>query len=108
MSGKEPGFEVDAERLGAQAGEFEALAERAARIVADLRAAVEGSPWGADAVGQSFRDAHEAPVAAVLGRFGDLPSGLGDLGARFADAAVAYRAADSAAADDVTGAGSAG
>ncbi|MFF5990340.1 WXG100 family type VII secretion target [Prauserella flavalba] len=109
MSGG-PGFEVDAERLGAHAAEFEGLAERAARIAADLRACLEDgpAPWGSDAVGQSFAEAHEGPSSAVLGALGELAGGLGDMGSRFSSAAGTYRSADADAAGELSDAGSAG
>ncbi|PXY19807.1 hypothetical protein DI005_18495 [Prauserella sp. PE36] len=110
MNGGGPGFEVDADRLGAHAAEFEGLAERATRIAADLRAGLEAgpTPWGTDAVGQSFAGAHEGPSSEVLRTLGELAGGLGDMGTRLSSAAGAYRSADTDAAGDLSDAGSAG
>lgn len=103
------GFEVDAERLGAHAGEFEGLAERAGRIAARLRESVaDAAPWGGDAVGASFAAAHTGPANDTLQRLSGLAGGLGEVGASFSSAAGAYRAAEQSAIGDVTGAGSAG
>ncbi|MBK1788842.1 hypothetical protein [Prauserella cavernicola] len=110
MSGEGPGFEVDAERLGAHAAEFEGLADRAARIVADLRGSLDATPapWGSDEVGRSFAGAHDGPAGEALGGLGELAGGLGDMGTRLASAAGAYSTADADAAGDLSDAGSAG
>ncbi|PRX44323.1 excreted virulence factor EspC (type VII ESX diderm) [Prauserella shujinwangii] len=101
------GFEVDADRLGRHAGEFEALAERAARVAEELRRALDatGEPWGADAVGRSFAAAHAEPAAGALDRLRRLPDDLAGVGERFTAAAAAYRAGDERAVSDVTDAG---
>lgn len=103
------GFEVDADRLTARAGEFPGLAERAGAIHRDLSDALAavGPCWGRDGVGQSFAAAHVAPADATLGSLGSLPSQLNELGTRFADTGAAYRDLDArggqhlSAADDV-------
>ncbi|PXY32356.1 hypothetical protein [Prauserella muralis] len=106
MSAAGEGFEVDAERLGTHAAEFDGLAERASRITARLRDVVAGAaPWGGDAVGRSFAAAHTGPANDALDRLGGLAGGLAEVGASFSAAAGAYQTADDSAADDVTGAG---
>lgn len=100
MTGEHSGFAVETGALARHAEEFGPLAERASRIAAELRQVLdeEGHPWGGDAVGQSFAAAHAAPAAEAGERLDGLATELADIGARFADAAAAYRSADEAAA----------
>lgn len=103
------GFDVDADRLTSQAGEFPGLAERAGTIHRELSNALAevGPCWGSDGVGQSFAAAHVAPADATIGKLGSLPEALGAVGTRFADTGAAYRDVDAGgvahltAADDV-------
>jgi hypothetical protein len=87
------GFNVDADRLSAQAGEFPNLADRAGTIHRELSTALgEAGPcWGSDSVGQSFAAAHVSPSETTLGTLGSLPERLGSVGTRFADSSAAYR-----------------
>jgi hypothetical protein len=95
------GFAVDPEKLAAHAAEFAGLADRACAISAALHRALAeaGTPWGTDAVGQSFAAAHTGPATAALEGLGALPDGLGAIGAGFAAAAGSYRAVDTGVAD---------
>lgn len=97
------GFQVDADRLAAQAGQFEGLVGRAGDIhreLSDTLGAV-GQCWGGDAVGQSFASIHAGPADDTLGRIGSLPDQLGSVGTRFGDTATAYRGTDTTGADTI-------
>jgi hypothetical protein len=97
------GFQVDADRLTAQAGQFEGLVGRAGAIhreLADTLGAI-GRCWGTDTVGQSFDSIHTGPADDALGRIGSLPDQLGSVGTRFADTAAAYRGTDTGGATTI-------
>jgi hypothetical protein len=100
------GFDVDADRLTARAGEFPGLAERAGAIHRELSEALTavGPCWGNDSVGRSFAAAHVEPADATLGALGSLPSRLGAVGTRFGDTAAAYRDLDARGAQHLTAA----
>lgn len=89
-------FQADPQQLATDAGEFHGLAERAGRIHADLRTALDtlGSPWGDDDAGRSFAEVHAAPADETLGRLQALPGQLGDVGSRFVASAHTYEDAD--------------
>ena len=93
------GFEADADRLATRAKDFDGFVQRAARISADLDAALERAPaaWGDDLVGQSFSAAHAQRAQATADRVRALSDGLGDVGGSFAEAARRYRAGDDSA-----------
>ncbi|WP_007027140.1 PE domain-containing protein [Saccharomonospora iraqiensis] len=104
------GFTADPERLAARAAEFDDLVDRARRIVDGLtRSLDEGpEPWGRDAVGRAFAAAHVDPATRTRETLEELPAALGGLGTAFAEAAEAYRAADRAASETVSGAADTG
>ncbi|KAA9158920.1 hypothetical protein FPZ12_021700 [Amycolatopsis acidicola] len=98
------GFEADAEKLAARAGDFTGFAERAGQIAADLGRALEGASgaWGDDVVGRSFAAAHAQPAAETADKVQRLAGGLGDVGGKFAEAAKRYQAGDEAAGNSIT------
>lgn len=100
------GFEADADRLATRAKDFDGFVERAARISADLDAALDGASaaWGDDVVGQSFAAAHADPAQATADRLRTLADGLGDVGGSFAEAARRYRAGEADAQHSITNA----
>jgi hypothetical protein len=93
------GFDVDAQRLAGRAAEFEPLAGRLAAIHRGLADALDGTPWGSDAVGRSFASVHADPVDDVVTRLSSLSARLGSVGSRFADSAGTYRAVDASAVE---------
>ena len=97
-------FQADPEQLASDAGEFHGLAERAGRIHADLRTALDalGSPWGDDDAGRSFAEVHVAPATETLGRLAALPDQLGDVGSRFVASAKTYADADATGVTELT------
>lgn len=97
------GFEADVDRLSAHAKDFGPLADRAARISAELEQALGDAPWGDDAVGRSFAAAHTAPADEAMTGLKGLSGGLADAGGSFGDAARRYQASDSAAAHAIKG-----
>ncbi|GGP70290.1 WXG100 family type VII secretion target [Saccharothrix coeruleofusca] len=90
------GFATDPARLDRGAADFGSFAERAARISADLGAALDslGACWGDDAIGRGFAQGHVGPAADVLGKLDGLASALGGVGERFAETARTYREVD--------------
>ncbi len=95
------GFDVDAQRLAGQAGQFEPLSTRVAGIHRSLTDALtaDGACWGTDAVGQSFSFVHAQPADDVVARLSSLAERLGSVGTRFADTATTYGAGEDAALD---------
>jgi hypothetical protein len=101
------GFRTDNDLLSRRAGAFDGLAERAGRIVDDLRAGVEshGQCWGNDDAGRAFAEGHVGPARAALRGIGDLPDGLTDVGSRLRATAITYAASDETGETAVRGAG---
>ncbi|AXB47053.1 hypothetical protein [Amycolatopsis albispora] len=99
------GFQADAERLRAKAGEFDGFADRARRIAADLEWALEatGEAWGTDTPGQSFAASHAAPAAETRALVRGLSARLAEWGTKFSAAAGDYTGADTAAAEELNG-----
>lgn len=94
------GFEVDAERLAARAGEFTPLVDRVNGIHRTLTDAL--SPcWGTDAVGQSFAAVHETPADDTATRLAGLSTRLQSLSTRLTETADTYRSGDQSAVDNV-------
>ncbi len=108
MSGD--GFTADPDRLAAGAAELDELADRARRIVDGLTRTLDEAPepWGRDGVGRAFAAAHVDPATRTRETLEELPEALGGLGAAFAEAAEAYRAADRTAGAAVSGAADTG
>jgi hypothetical protein len=104
------GFNVDADRLTAQAGQFPALAERAGAIHRELSEALAeaGACWGSDSVGRSFAAAHTGPADGTLTGLGGLPGRLDSVGTRLADTARGYRDQDASGARGINTAGEQG
>ena len=86
------GFRTDNELLARRAGAFDGLAERAGRIVDELRTSVDahGECWGDDEVGQAFAEGHVAAVEAALAGIGGLPRGLADMRTQLIGTATTY------------------
>ncbi len=98
------GFGLDPHELGAQAGEFATLAERARAVARDLAEALDATPapWGSDAVGESFAAVHVEAAAQARERITRLAGAFEEFGTALAEASEAYVAADNAAADAVS------
>lgn len=91
------GFSADAQRLAGQAAQFEPLSGRLNAIHRGLTDALGGTPWGSDAVGQSFSSVHADPADDVVTRLSSLSARLGSVGTRLVDSAGTYRAVDASA-----------
>lgn len=93
------GYEVDAELLAQRAGNFEPLAGRLTAIHRSLTDAlgVEGTCWGADAVGRSFSSAHTGAADDTEAALSALSTRVTSVGTRLTDTAADYRAGDDAA-----------
>lgn len=96
------GYAADADRIGSRAKDFGDHADRARRVAATLRAALESDTqaWGSDVVGQSFAGAHAEPAAQTARQVSGLSGEFDALGTAFTGAAETYRSTDDAAADD--------
>jgi hypothetical protein len=94
------GFEVDADRLATQAGQFAPLVDRLGAIHRGLADALtaDGTCWGTDAVGQSFASVHTGPADDTATRLSVLSERLGSVGTRLGDTAAAYGTGDESAA----------
>ncbi len=101
--GPQDGFAVDAQRLGARAAEFDTLAERARAIARGLVDELDdtGTPWGSDAVGDSFAAVHVEPANRARELVEGLAGAFEEFGGALAEAASAYGAADTDAAEAV-------
>jgi hypothetical protein len=97
------GYDVDAELLAAQAGQFEPLSTRVAAIHRGLTEilAADGACWGTDAVGQSFSTAHAGAADDVVTRLSALPDRLGSVGTRLTETATTYSAGEQDAVDHI-------
>lgn len=95
-------YRVEANRLAADAGQFDGLADRAGTIHGELRTVLDsvGECWGTDDVGRSFAAAHNGPADGTLGGLHALPGKLGDLGFAFTESAKTYRGTDETGARD--------
>lgn len=91
------GFSADPRQLADRAAQFEPLATRLSAIHRGLTDALEGTPWGADAVGRSFASVHAGPADDVVGRLSSLSARLGSVGTRLGDSAGTYRSVDESA-----------
>lgn len=99
------GFDVDVDKLGQSASEFDGLTRRAADIARALRESVASSPWGDDEVGQAFDGRHRVPADEAAGVLDGLSGGLAGMGEALARAAEAYTAGDESAQQAITDAG---
>lgn len=95
------GFEVDADRLAAQAAQFEPLVGRMGTIHRDLTASLstDGACWGRDAVGQAFSSVHTGPADDTVARLSALSERLGSVGTRLSATAETYRTTDQSGID---------
>ncbi|MQA61715.1 MAG: hypothetical protein GEU86_09510 [Actinophytocola sp.] len=99
------GFFADAERIAGRSKDFDAFAERAGKVADALRTTLEstGKAWGDDAVGESFEAVHGDAARSVLDAVAGLRGELTEVGAKFADAAAAYREAEYGGQTDIGG-----
>ncbi|ACU95665.1 hypothetical protein MINT15_21820 [Saccharomonospora viridis] len=97
------GFAVDPQRLQAGAAEFDTFAERARALARGLADELDdtGTPWGTDAVGDSFAAVHVGPANRTRELVEGLAGALAEFGEALAEAAAAYDAADADAAEAV-------
>ncbi|EIE97605.1 type VII secretion target [Saccharomonospora glauca] len=97
------GFGIDAHGLDARAGEFATLAERVRAVAGELADVLDATPtpWGSDAVGESFAAGHVEAAERTREQLARLAGEFEEFGTALAEAAKAYVAADTTAADEV-------
>ncbi|GHF22861.1 hypothetical protein GCM10017786_66160 [Amycolatopsis deserti] len=90
------GFEADAVRLAASAGDFDGLAVRAAAIAERLERALDGAgrAWGDGAVGQAIAASHVSRAEETLAGLRSLSGRLTTFGRTVGEAAGRYRGSE--------------
>ncbi len=90
------GFSADPARLRRHGGEFAGHADRASEIHRRLSQALTdaGECWGDDEAGRTFAATHARSAQDTLGKLGDLPGDLADVGDRFTGTAERYEQAE--------------